>query len=297
MKKFPFVSICTPTYNRKIFIEQMIENYMNQTYPKKNMEWIIINDGDEEINDILKKYDIPNLRYISLKNRITLGEKRNMLNDLSKGEYILYMDDDDYYYPERVKYSIEMMKKHPKYLIAGCNKLYVHFNNLKKIYSFGPYFNNHCTAASFCFKKELLNKCRFDETKKFGEEKSFLKDYTIPILHLDPFKILLVINHNDNTCDKLRLLNNKNNNKFIKEEEKLNINLLIKNEDIINFYTNVNEKITNNKKNKKVLYYRDPEGLDKALSYEDLFDLFVTMKTRIEEFEKIEKELKNKEKE
>ena len=43
----PFVSVCTPTFNRRIFIPQLIKCFKAQTYPKELMEWIIIDDGDE----------------------------------------------------------------------------------------------------------------------------------------------------------------------------------------------------------------------------------------------------------
>ena len=38
----PFVSVCTPTFNRRPFIENMIKCYQNQSYPKNRMEWIIL---------------------------------------------------------------------------------------------------------------------------------------------------------------------------------------------------------------------------------------------------------------
>jgi len=47
--KYPFVSICTPTFNRRPFIETMIKCFQHQTYPKDRMEWIIIDDGTDHI--------------------------------------------------------------------------------------------------------------------------------------------------------------------------------------------------------------------------------------------------------
>ena len=42
---FPFVSVVTPTYNRKRFIPFLIQCYNSQSYPKDKMEWIIYDDG------------------------------------------------------------------------------------------------------------------------------------------------------------------------------------------------------------------------------------------------------------
>ena len=116
-----FVSIVTPTYNRRYFIKRMIKNYMSQTYPKENMEWIIIDDGSDKVKDIFDNYQhetnnsIKNLHYIGLSEKITLGKKRNMLNRFCKGDIILNMDDDDYYFPNRVLYSVEMLLNNSKY--------------------------------------------------------------------------------------------------------------------------------------------------------------------------------------
>ena len=43
--KYPFVSVCTPTYNRRPFISAMIKCFDHQDYPKHRMEWIIVDDG------------------------------------------------------------------------------------------------------------------------------------------------------------------------------------------------------------------------------------------------------------
>ena len=47
--KYPLVSICTPTYNRRPFIPSMIKCFAHQTYPRDRIEWIIIDDGTDKI--------------------------------------------------------------------------------------------------------------------------------------------------------------------------------------------------------------------------------------------------------
>ena len=55
VKVNPFVSICTPTFNRRPFIPIMFECFKNQTYPKDRMEWIIVDDGTDKIQDLIDK--------------------------------------------------------------------------------------------------------------------------------------------------------------------------------------------------------------------------------------------------
>jgi hypothetical protein len=85
---------------------------------------------------------------------------------------------------------------------------------------FGPYGPNHATAATFAFRRQLLQQTRYEETACLAEEKHFLKNYTIPFVQLDPLKSILVFSHNHNSFDKKTLLNQSGNNPFIKETVK-----------------------------------------------------------------------------
>ena len=95
--KPPFVSVCTPTFNRRPFIEMMFQCFRNQTYPKDNMEWIIIDDGTDKIEDLVKKSNIKQIKYIRVQEKMILGAKRNLMHKKAKGDIFVYMDDDDYY--------------------------------------------------------------------------------------------------------------------------------------------------------------------------------------------------------
>ena len=63
MKNLPFVSVCTPTFNRRPFIESMFEIFRQQDYPNK-IEWIIIDDGTDSIKRFDRKSNIPQLYFI-----------------------------------------------------------------------------------------------------------------------------------------------------------------------------------------------------------------------------------------
>jgi hypothetical protein len=214
LDKLPFVSICTPTFNRRPFIPIMIKCFENQTYPKDKMEWIIVDDGTDKIEDLVTH--IPQVKYFKYDNKLSLGTKRNITNEKAKGDIIVYMDDDDYYPPDRVSHAVDKLRQNPKALCAGSSAMYIYFKHIQKMYQFGPYGPNHATAATFAFRKELLLKTRFDESASLAEEKKFLKDYTIPFVQLDPLKSILVFSHNHNSFDKKELLKQLPN-QFIKE--------------------------------------------------------------------------------
>ena len=219
VKVNPFVSICTPTFNRRPFIPIMFECFKNQTYPKDRMEWIIIDDGTDKIQDLIDKSEIHQIKYFPLKDKMTLGAKRNFMHSKTSGSIIVYMDDDDYYPPERVSHAVEVLQKNRNALCCGSSELYVYFKHITSMYQMGPYGPNHATAGTFAFRKELLNITKYNETASLAEEREFLHEYTIPFVQLNPLKTILVFSHNHNTFDKKKLLENPNP-QFTKVSEK-----------------------------------------------------------------------------
>jgi glycosyltransferase involved in cell wall biosynthesis len=202
-KKLPFVSLCTPTFNRRPFIPFMIECFKHQTYPKNKIEWIIIDDGTDPIEDLVK--DIPQVKYFRYTEKLLLGNKRNIMHSKCSGDIIVYMDDDDYYPPTRISHAVEQLTN-SKCLMAGSSELHIYFSKKNAIYQFGPYGPNHSTAAAFAFKKELLSTTRYNELSSFAEESSFTKNYTIPMIQLNPLHTILVFSHKHNSLSKDELL-------------------------------------------------------------------------------------------
>ena len=238
----PFVSVCTPTYNRRPFWEGTIKCFDNQIYPKDRMEWIIIDDGTDKIEDLVK--DHPNVKYYKYDEKMNLGTKRNLMHDKSKGDILVYMDDDDYYPKERVSHAVEMLQKNPDKLVAGSSEIYIYFKHIDQMYKFGPYGPNHSTAGTFALKREILSLTRYDESKALAEEKSFLKDYSFPVVQLDPLKVILVFSHNHNTFDKRTLLFSGGNNPLQLESDRI-VEEFVQEEDLMDFYLNLDDRLSN----------------------------------------------------
>lgn len=230
----PLVSVCTPTYNRRPFIPAMISCFNNQTYPKDKIEWIIIDDGTDKIEDLVS--DIPNVKYYKYDTKMPLGKKRNIMHEKSTGEILVYMDDDDYYPPERISHAVNMLQTHPKALCAGASEIYIYFKHIDKIVQFGPYGPNHATAGTFAFKRELLDDHRYNDNAALAEEKAFLKDYTVPFVQLEPKKTILVFSHEHNTFDKKKLLENRHPN-YIRDTDK-KVEEFVKEDGLRDFYMN-----------------------------------------------------------
>ena len=234
IKAHPFVSVCTPTFNRRPFISHMIKCFDHQDYPKDRLEWIIIDDGTDKIRDLVENH--PLVKYYGYDTKMTLGKKRNLMHEKCRGDIIVYMDDDDYYPPTRISHAVETLKNSPDALCAGSSEMYIYFKHINKMYQFGPYGPNHATAASFAFRKELLNITKYDNDASLAEEKAFLKGYSIPFVQLDPLKTILVFSHIHNTFDKRKLLENPDP-RTVRESNKV-VSDFVKEPGMRDFYMN-----------------------------------------------------------
>ena len=204
--ELPFVSVCTPTFNRRQFIPYIIECFEQQDYPKERMEWVIVDDGSNTVEDLVSH--IPQVRYFKYEQKMTLGRKRNVMHAHAQGDIIVYMDDDDYYPPERVSHAVQTLTANPRALCAGSSTLHIYFKHAQTLCVYGPYSDNHATAGTFAFKRKLLDMTRYEDSATHAEEKAFLKDYTIPFVQLDPNKTTVLLSHEENTVDKRGMLTN-----------------------------------------------------------------------------------------
>jgi glycosyltransferase involved in cell wall biosynthesis len=211
------VSVITPTYNRRRFIPYLIQCYDAQTYKKENMEWIILDDGQDKVEDLITEAAkrIPNIRYIPLDEKLTIGEKRNRLNDEAIGSIIVAMDDDDYYPPERVSHVVARFSNSKDIQLAGSSEVYMYYSDIKEIYKLGPYNPNHATNGTMAWRKSYSNTHRYDDTVTHAEEQSFLEGYKHKMIQLDPFKVMLVMSHSENTFDKKKMRDEVGKNPFI----------------------------------------------------------------------------------
>ena len=233
-KNKPRVSVCTPTFNRRPFIKAMIRCFEHQDYPKELLEWIIIDDGTDKIEDLVSH--IPQVKYFKYDKKMTLGRKRNLMHDKTSGDILVYMDDDDYYPPDRISHAVKRLQASPKALCAGSSELFCYFKDTNKMYKFGPYGPNHSTAGTFAFKRKLLSITKYEEDACLAEEKQFLHEYTIPFVQLDPMKTILVFSHEQNTFDKRTLLKNKN--QFVNESTK-KVTDFVSDSLLVDLYTNI----------------------------------------------------------
>jgi glycosyltransferase involved in cell wall biosynthesis len=91
-----------PTFNRRPFLRLALEAFLAQDYPCK--ELVIVDDGEDQAYDLV--LGLNSVRHIALKQRASIGRKRNLACQAAQGSVIAHWDDDDWYGTNRLSYQV-----------------------------------------------------------------------------------------------------------------------------------------------------------------------------------------------
>ena len=107
-KSLPLVSVIVPVYNAQDFIKISLQSVLDQTYP--NFEIICVDDGSTDRSaEIIRKFmcEDSRIRLIQIENH-GQGYARNLALSEAKGEYVMFLDADDYI--ENVTFDIAITR-------------------------------------------------------------------------------------------------------------------------------------------------------------------------------------------
>lgn len=120
------VSVIIPTYGGAKELERAICSVLNQTY--KNIEVIVVDDNNPKTESRYNTERIVNLfkgdkrlNYLKHEKNKNGAAARNTGIEYSSGKYICFLDDDDFYMPERIAVSVEILENNPEYDAILCN--------------------------------------------------------------------------------------------------------------------------------------------------------------------------------
>ena len=106
------LSIIIPVYNVEVYLQRCVESVENQDIPHSDYEVVLVNDGStdrsaEICSALVEKY--ANIKLISKENG-GLSSARNAGLEVAKGEYVMFVDSDDYIYPNVLKCLLDCCK-------------------------------------------------------------------------------------------------------------------------------------------------------------------------------------------
>lgn len=122
------VSIIIPTYKRSDMLERAIESVLNQTY--SSLEVIVVDDNNpdskyrQETEKLMCKYKNNNkVIYIKHEKNMNGAAARNTGIRQSCGEYIAFLDDDDYFLPSKIAEQVSFLAEKSEYNGAYCGRI------------------------------------------------------------------------------------------------------------------------------------------------------------------------------
>lgn len=218
------VSVITPTFRSADYIERAIDSILRQTY--KNIECIIINDNtpnDEYSKELYKKiekyYDDKRFVFLEQPIHINGAAARNYGIERAHGEYIAFLDDDDWWKPEKIEKQVKFIRKQSP-SCGGVSTLVEYYENDKIIRWMRPYKDGKITkeilrrqvdinTGTFMAKHEALDDAgMFDSKLKRHQEVQLLTffSYKYEIKLLPEYLMCYNLSTNNNmpTSEKLR---------------------------------------------------------------------------------------------
>lgn len=163
MKK---VSVVIPTHNSFKYIKECIESVVNQTY--KNLEIIVIDDNSiDDTLEVIRQINDKRIKIIKLNNSSGVSKARNKGIKEASGDYICFLDSDDFWYLNKIEKQISFIK----------NKEFIYSG-----YEFLKRNNKHAAHVpnTIIYKEALKNTTIFTSTVMFNMKYLKKEDIYMP---------------------------------------------------------------------------------------------------------------------
>lgn len=196
------VSVIIPTYKRAEYIERAIKSVLNQTY--QNFEIIVVDDNNpntterSELEEKMKKFST-NDKIIFIQHEVNKNgaAARNTGIKIARGDYITFLDDDDYFLSDRLSKMVQALENNKEYGAAYSSAILMKNSNILSIIEANKSGNFQKdllmqksffgTGSNMFFRADILKKLN-------GFDEKFLRhqDIEVMIRFFNENKILAV---------------------------------------------------------------------------------------------------------
>ena len=180
---FTMVSVIIPTYNRASLVKEAIDSVLSQTLLGGEVEVIVVDDGSEDdTRAILNPYGA-SVKYV-YQSRAGVSAARNKGIELASGEWLAFLDSDDFWLPGKLQKQLEFLHLEPHIRICQTEELWIK-NGVRlnpKRYHKKPF--GHCFPALLerCLispSAVMIHRNLFDEIGFFDETMPACEDYDL----------------------------------------------------------------------------------------------------------------------
>jgi Glycosyltransferases involved in cell wall biogenesis len=191
------VSAILPTRARRDLAALAVESFLSQTYPDK--ELVVLDDKADP--SFPQGIAHPLIRYQLHEKRLSIGQKRNALCHLAKGELICHFDSDDWSHPGRIAHQLKLLLDSGKALCAYHSILFYGYGDRVTRYPGKPGVN---LGSSYLYKKQWWATHPFSEKDRPAEDWAFIKAALEEkeLVSVDGTDYLVARIHEGNTCKK-----------------------------------------------------------------------------------------------
>jgi glycosyltransferase involved in cell wall biosynthesis len=135
----PLVSVVIPTYNHAHFLGRALQSVIDQDY--QNWEALVIdNHSLDDTDNIIKSFNDPRIRPLKIHNHGVIAASRNMGIREASGEWIAFLDSDDYWYSGKLQLIMSAIKLDSSIDVVSNDELMIDIKTgTKRVLRHGPY--------------------------------------------------------------------------------------------------------------------------------------------------------------
>jgi hypothetical protein len=200
----PDVSILCITKDRRIFMPILKYSYMVQSYPEEKMEIVIVDDGDDPIEDTL--IGVPNVKYVRCDPGMTISQKRNLAVENAMYDILVNMDDDDIYPNNSVLHRVAMLLKEPVKQCGFCTTIPCYditkFSSFMNVPPMTLEMSERVSEATLVFTRAFWEENKFDDMVHIGEGNSFIRGREQMCREISPQDVIVSLVHPKNTSSR-----------------------------------------------------------------------------------------------
>jgi len=227
-KTGPVVSVIVPTFNRPQYLSKALASIMQQSYT--NLQVIVVNDGGEDVSDIINSFHDQRLMFINRKENRGKAYSLNEALNRAEGKYVAYLDDDDIYYPHHIETLLNALEFQTDCQVAYSDfyKTYCRVTSdgtrqvLSKVVDVSRDFDrffmllfNHVLHVSLMHRRDLIEK-----TGPYNEQLNVLIDWdmTRKLVFFSDFHHVYEITgeyyHPEGETDRISVQQRKDKNEY-----------------------------------------------------------------------------------
>jgi glycosyltransferase involved in cell wall biosynthesis len=196
----PSVSVITITRDRRAFIPLAKYCFLAQAYPENKLEWVIVDDGKDQIKDLVS--DIPNVKYVLVDEQLTIGAKRNLAIEHASHDILVMMDDDDVYPNHSILSRVANLMLEPRRQCLFSTTIPCYQIHDKKSFMNVPPITLPMSArvseATLCFTRAFWQQRKFPD-QQIAEGDAFIHGREHMCRELSPQDVIVSLVHKHNT--------------------------------------------------------------------------------------------------